>query len=102
MKPRQQAVLLTVRQWARATVLDEYARRVCPLCHISCKVCDVCPYVEVFEEQCVSGFLHYLCGTQSPRRVLRRAMTLARQFTVGDQALDIVRDEFGAQKRPQG
>jgi hypothetical protein len=98
MKRRQQAVLLTVRRWASATVLDEFALGACPLCDISGTACEGCPYVEVFEEQCGTGILNSM---PPPKIVLRRAMTLARQFTVGDQALDIVRDEFGALREPR-
>jgi hypothetical protein len=99
MKRRQHAVLLTVRRWASATALDEFALGACPLCYISGGDCDGCPYVEVFEEQCETGILNSI---PPPKIVLRRAMTLARQFTVGDQALAIVREEFGARRRPQG
>ena len=98
MKPRQKAILETVRRWATIVVTDEDPGG-CVLCDLS-DDCDECPYIDVYGVPCVVAFPELTYGNEwsykaRPHIKLRRAMTLARQYTVGDQALEIVREVFG-------
>lgn len=104
MKPRQQAILDTVRRWAVITVTNMDSHSGCELCRLSRDVagifnpiCPVCPYTEVFGRQCTEHFpkLQHGLETGDPISKLRRAMALARQYTVGEQAIAIVREVFG-------
>lgn len=97
MKPRQKAILETVRRWATIVVTGEDPGN-CALCMPP--GCSKCPYVEVYDgRRCVDDFpelAHEGVGRYNarPRVKLRRAMTLARRYTVGDQAVEIVREVF--------
>lgn len=92
MKPRQQAILDTVRRYA--VIVRERRDPVCHciLCRVAKDLCCNCPYHEVFGADCV-----YDLGPKPmcfSKEKLRRAMTLARQYTVGEQAIVIVRRVF--------
>jgi hypothetical protein len=102
VKPRQLAVLQTVRRWSWITLVGvDPWDGACALCRVSstwargfCFKCERCPYTEVFEQRCYKDFpgLNDPDVEQGhPGLKLNRALELAKQFGVGAAAFGIYR-----------
>jgi hypothetical protein len=102
MKPRQFAVLQTVRRWSWIMLVGvDPWDGACALCRVSsteargfCFKCELCPYPEVFEQRCYKDFPDLNDPGSEPGHPglkLNRALELAQQFGVGDAAWGIYR-----------